>query len=173
MKTHSMLTYLLIGDAMAIGTIATLATDLWYQLLRRVAGLPPANWGMVGRWVGWFPRGVFAHRPIAASAAIRGELAIGWVFHYAVGIAYAALYLAIMRLGFGHPPTLGSALIFGLATIVAPWFVMQPALGMGFMAARAPRPAAVRGLNLSMHAIFGLGLYLGANVWQLARAWDL
>lgn len=129
--------------------------------------LPPANWGMVGRWVAGFPRGVFVHRPIGATAEIRGEVAIGWAFHYAVGIAYAALYLAIMRLGFGSEPTLGSALVFGIATIIVPWFVMQPALGLGFMAARTPKPAAVRAINISVHAIFGLGLYLGALAWQV------
>src|SRR5262249_47402861 len=32
---------------------------------------------------------------IAATPSIRGELAIGWGFHYEVGIVYAALYLAI------------------------------------------------------------------------------
>lgn len=158
--------FLLLPDAIAIGIVATFATDLWGQVLRRVAGVPPANWGMVGRWVGWFPRGVFAHRPISASAAIPGELAIGWVFHYVVGIIYAALYLAIVRLGFGSAPTLGSALLFALATIVAPWFIMQPALGLGFMSARAPKPAAVRAIGLSMHTVFGLGLYLGAIIWH-------
>lgn len=156
---------ILVRDAIAIGIVATLATDLWGQVLKR-AGVPSGNWGMVGRWVGWFPRGVFAHRPISASAAIPGELAIGWAFHYAVGIIYAALYLAIVRLGFGSAPTLGSALLFGLATIVAPWFIMQPALGLGFMAARAPKPAAIRAVGLSMHTVFGLGLYLGAIIGQ-------
>jgi hypothetical protein len=155
----------LVLDAMVLGVIATLATDLWAQVLKRVARVP-TNWGMVGRWVGWFPRGVFAHRPISTSGAIPGELAIGWAFHYAVGIAYAALYLAIVRLGFNSAPTFASALLFGLATIVAPWFIMQPALGLGFMAARAPKPAAARAIGLSMHTVFGLGLYLGVMIWQ-------
>jgi hypothetical protein len=79
-----------------------------------------------------------------------------------VGIAYAALYLAIMRLGLGSGPTLISALAFALVLLVAPWFIMQPALGLGFIAARAPNPRAVRAINVSVHAAFGLGLYLGA-----------
>jgi hypothetical protein len=43
--------------------------------------------GLVGRWVAWIPRGVFVHRPITATAKVRGEVAIGWAFHYVVGIA--------------------------------------------------------------------------------------
>lgn len=156
-------------EIIAIGVIATLATDLWQRLLRSI-GVPPANWGLVGRWVAGFSRGVFVHRTIAASPKVRGEVAIGWAFHYAVGIAYAALYLAIMTLGFGSEPTFGSALVFAIALLVAPWFVMQPALGLGFMAARTPRPAAVRTINLSVHAVFGLGLYLGAAVWLVGVA---
>jgi hypothetical protein len=77
------------------------------------------QWGLVGRWVAWMPRGVFIHRPIAATPQMRGETAIGWIFHYAVGIVYAALYLAIMRLGFDSGPTVVSALIFAIATIDA------------------------------------------------------
>jgi hypothetical protein len=42
---------------------------------------------------------------------------------------------------------------------------MQPALGLGFFAARAANPAAVRAINVSVHAAFGLGLYLGAIAW--------
>ena len=108
------------------------------------------------------PRGVFVHRPIAATPSIRGELAIGWGFHYVVGIAYAALYLAITRLVLASGPTLISALVFAIALLVVPWFVMQPALGLGFFAARTPQPSVTRIINISGHAAFGVGLYLGA-----------
>ena len=64
-------------EALVVGIIATLATDLWLWLLQ-IVGVPPANWALVGRWVAWMPRGVFVHRPIAATPSIRGELAIGW-----------------------------------------------------------------------------------------------
>jgi len=95
-------------EILVMGIVATLATDLWQRLLQATARLPPANWGLIGRWVAWFPRGVFVHRPISATASVRGELIIGWVFHYAVGIVYAGLYLAIMRLGSGQPSFLPS-----------------------------------------------------------------
>jgi hypothetical protein len=151
-------------EILMIGIIATLATDLWQRLLQAVAGLPPARWELVGRWVAWLPRGVLVHRPITATAPVRGELAIGWAFHYAVGIAYAAFYVAVMRLALGSGPTLISALVFAIALLVAPWFVLQPALGLGFMATRAPHPGVIRTINASVHAVFGIGLYLGALI---------
>ena len=153
-----------------MGIVATLAIDLWQRLLNAIAGLPPANWGLIGRWVAWFPRGVFVHRPISATASVRGEIIIGWVFHYAVGIVYAALYLTLMSLGFGTEPTLVSAVTFGLVLLVAPWFVMQPALGLGFMASHTPKPAVIRAVNVSVHAVFGVGLWLGAVAWRAGTA---
>ncbi|UPJ50511.1 DUF2938 family protein [Bradyrhizobium sp. 200] len=152
-------------ESTVVGSIATLVADLWYRLLQAVVGIPRANWGLVRRWVAGFPRGV-VHRPITATPPVRGELAIGWTFHYAVGIAYAALYLVILRSSLGSEPTLLSAVAFGLIVLVAPWFVMQPALGLGFMAAHTP-PTAVRSLNISVHAWFGVGLYLGATAWPM------
>jgi hypothetical protein len=146
-----------------MGIVATLATDLWQRLLQGVAGLPAADWGLIGRWAAWFPRGVFVHRPITATAQVRGERAIGWAFHYLVGIGYAALYFAIVKVMLGSGPTLLSALVFALVLLVAPWFIIQPALGLGVMAARAPHPAAIRAVNVSAHAIFGVGLYLDGS----------
>ena len=58
----------------------------------------------------WVLHGSFIHRPITATPKVPGEIAIGWAFRYAVGIAYAALYLTIMRFAFGSGLTLVSAL---------------------------------------------------------------
>jgi hypothetical protein len=158
----------MVAEIIVMGVVATLATDLWQRFLQMVAGLPPANWGLIGRWVGWFPRGVFIHQSIAATPAVPGELVLGWAFHYLVGLAYAALYLAIMKLGFASPPTLLSAVVFALLLLVAPWFVMQPALGLGVMASRTPRPVLARAVSASTHTAFGVGLWLGAVVWAAA-----
>ncbi len=156
-----------VAEIVTVGIVATLTGDLWQRFLLMI-GLPPPNWGLVGRWVAGFARGTFVHRPITATPKVPGEVAIGWAFHYAVGIAYAALYLAIMKFGFGSGPTLVSALVFSITLLIAPWFVMQPALGLGFVAARTPNPARVRAINISVHTVFGLGLYLGGLAWHAA-----
>jgi len=148
-------------DALWSGIVATLAADLWQRLLQGLAGLPPAPWGLVGRWIALMPRGVFAHRSIAAAPPAPGERALGWAFHYGVGVVYAALYLALLR-WFAAPPTLSSAVLFSLAMLVAPWLVMQPALGLGVFATRAPRPNVTRAVTVTTHAAFGIGLFVGA-----------
>jgi hypothetical protein len=114
---------------------------------------------MVGRWIGHMRDGQFTHLSIGSSPPIAHESLLGWVFHYVVGCIYAAIYLSYAALvAMGHP-TLKSAVVFGLVTILSPWLLMQPALGLGFCASKAPRPALVRMQNLIIHVVFGLALY--------------
>jgi hypothetical protein len=45
---------------------------------------------------------------------------------------------------------------------VFPLFVMQPALGLGVAASKAPKPTRARLKSLTTHTVFGLGLYMSA-----------
>lgn len=142
-----------------IGSVATLVTDLWAIVRKRVLGVPLPDYGLVGRWVAHMAHGRFRHDRIAASPAVRGERLIGWVTHFAVGIGFAAILLGICGVAWVRSPTVAPALLVGLATVAAPFLVMQPGMGAGIAASRTPRPAAARIQSLVTHAIFGLGLY--------------
>lgn len=153
-------------QAFLIGIIATIGVDIWAAVVKHGFRLPTANWGLVGRWFGHFPRGVFFHDPVASSPAIPHELAIGWVAHYCIGIVYAVAYLGVVQFVFSASPTLVSALVFGMVTLVAPWLIMQPGMGAGAFASRTPRPGLIRLVNLTMHVTYGACLYIG---WLLVR----
>lgn len=56
------------------------------------------------------------------------------------------------------------ALLFGLVTVLMPFLLMQPALGLGIAAANSSNPAKARLHSLLTHLIFGLGLYLAARL---------
>lgn len=144
-----------------IGVIATIGMDIWAAVAKHVLRLPTADWAMVGRWFGHMPRGIFVHRPISESAPIPNELVIGWIGHYVTGIVYGLAYLYLVRFLQPTGPSLKSALVFGLITVVVPWFIMQPAMGAGVFATKTPRPGLIRLINLSMHAVFGVSLYIG------------
>ena len=144
-----------------IGVIATMGMDIWAVVVKYVLRLPTADWAMVGRWFGHMPRGVFIHQPISASAPVPNELVIGWIGHYVTGVVYGLAYLYIVRVLLSSGPSLISALVFGLVTLAAPWLMMQPAMGAGVFATRAPSPNVMRLVNLSMHAVFGASLYAG------------
>lgn len=145
--------------AVLVGIGATMVMDAWAVIRKRWFGVPALDYALVGRWLAYMPRGRFRHHPIAASPAIRGERVIGWTVHYLIGVAFAALLLALWGEDWIRHPTLGPALIVGIGSVAAPFLVMQPALGAGLAARRTARPAAARFHSVLTHAIFGLGLY--------------
>jgi len=149
----------LLASAVLIGTGATALIDLWGVARKRLLGVPSLDYALVGRWLAWLPRGRFFHMPIATTPPVRGERLLGWVAHYAIGIAFAAVLLAVWGHGWLLAPTLGPAMLIGIGSVAAPFFVMQPAMGAGIAASRTPRPAIARLHSLVTHAVFGLGLY--------------
>ncbi|MBI3368952.1 MAG: DUF2938 domain-containing protein [Burkholderiales bacterium] len=152
-----------------IGIGATVVMDLWLMLLKRL-GVPSLNMAFIGRWAGHLLRGRFAHAAIGRARPIAGELAWGWLTHYAVGIVFAALLAALQGLAWMRHPSVLPAVAVGMATVVAPLFVMQPAMGSGFAASKTPAPLRNCLRSLANHTVFGLGLYLCAAaiapIWQ-------
>ncbi|MBI3447645.1 MAG: DUF2938 family protein [Acidobacteria bacterium] len=55
----------------------------------------------------------------------------------------------IQGLDWARSPALWPPLLIGLGTIVAPWFVMQPAMGAGIAASKTPNPGDARLRNLA------------------------
>ena len=155
------------GNAIFIGAGATLATDLWSLARRRWLGTPLADYGLVGRWFAYMARGRFRHERIAAAPAVRGERLLGWAVHYLTGIAFAGALLAIGGIAWARQPTLAPALAFGIATVAAPFLLMQPGMGAGIAASRTPRPNSARLQSLVTHAVFGLGLYAAGLALRL------
>jgi len=157
---------MLLAEGLFAGLLATILVDAWALFLQSAFRLPTTNWAMVGRWVGHLRHGRFVHDSIASAAPVAGEHALGWMIHYAIGLAYGVVYFWLVVGMVWIKPGLISAILFSLALLLAPWFVMQPGLGLGVFAHRAPKPWLIRGMNISVHTIFGVGLYLG---WLLAR----
>jgi hypothetical protein len=153
----------MIEQAILIGTGATAFLDLWSVARAWMTGAQKPDYAMVGRWLAWLPRGRFFHDAIARSAPVRGERAIGWIAHYAIGIAFAGILLACWGSGWARNPALVPALIIGIGSIAAPFLLMQPGMGAGIAASRTPDPRAARLRSLVTHTVFGLGLY--ASGW--------
>ena len=154
------------AQAVMIGAGATALLDLWSALLQRAFAMPSPNWSLVGRWVGHVARGRWMHPAIGKAAPVRGERVLGWTAHYAIGVAFASALLLIEGPDWARNPTLQPALIVGVATVVFPFFVMQPGMGLGFAASKAPHPTQARLRSLMTHAVFGMGLY--GTAWILA-----
>jgi Protein of unknown function (DUF2938) len=154
-----------------IGLGATVVMDLWAIARKRLLGVPPPDYGLVGRWLAHMAlRGRLRHERISAAPAVRGEHLIGWTAHYLTGISFAALLPAIWGSAWLRQPTLGPALLVGVGTVAAPFLLMQPGMGAGIAASRTPRPGAARLQSLATHTIFGLGLYAAGQATRLLYA---
>ena len=145
----------------AIGAGATLVMDAWLLLLNK-CGIPTLNFAFIGRWVGHLSRGQVMHAAIARSVPIRGERALGWAMHYATGIAFAALLLALTGPSWAATPSLLPALALGIATVAVPLLLIQPAMGAGIASSKTPTPLRNCLRSIANHGVFGLGLYLSA-----------
>lgn len=88
--------------------------------------------------------------------------------HYSIGVAFAILLLLIWGLDWAHAPSIWPAMAVGIGTIVAPWLVVQPAMGAGFAASQTPNPTATRIRNLASHAVYGFGVYASAVAVTIA-----
>ena len=151
----------LIG-ATAIGLGATLMMDLWKLFLKRAFSIPSLNYCLLGRWLRHMPRGTFRHASIGAAPQQPFECATGWIAHYTIGVGFALLFVGLASADWLARPTLLPVLLFGIGTVVFPFFVLQPSLGLGIASARAARPAQARLKSLATHTVFGFGLYVSA-----------
>ena len=151
-----------IVGAIATGSGATLVMDLWNLFLKRAFSIPSLNYCLLGRWLRHMPRGTFRHASINAAPKKPFECAVGWIAHYTIGVMFA---LVLVVLTSGHwlaRPTFLLALLYGVGTVVFPFFILQPSLGLGIAASRTPKPAQARLKSLVTHTVFGVGLYLSA-----------
>ena len=145
-----------------VGLGATLTFDMWGLFLKYAFRITPSNICLVGRWVRYMRAGVFQHANIAAAPRKPGECLIGWVAHYSIGVTFALAFIALAGLNWLQSPTPLPAIGFGIVTVLAPFCIMQPALGLGWAASKTSNPPQARLRSLLNHTAFGIGLYLSA-----------
>ena len=155
MTTHAVLL------AALVGILTTATSDVGSIIGSRlgVGGPGPRTSGpdIIGRWFGYMLRGRFSHANILQEPRLPGELPIGLAAHYLIGIIFT-FALGALVLALHLTSTILPAIAFGLATVVFPWFLMQPSQGLGFMGRNVPPPAHVARMSLFVHFVFGLAL---------------
>jgi Protein of unknown function (DUF2938) len=148
-----------------VGIGATAVMDIWLALIGRL-GVPTLNFAFIGRWAGHALRGRWTHEAIAKSPPVPGEAALGWFVHYAIGVCFAGVLAGVAGMAWMRSPSVLPALLLGMGTVVAPLFVMQPAMGAGFASSRTATPLKNCLRSVMNHAVFGVGLYLAAAALQ-------
>ena len=152
-----------------VGILACVVLDLWQRFLFLFFKIPPSNWAMVGRWLFLFLKSmVWVQRDLSEKRPIRNELYIGWGFHYAIAILYALLYFFLFKEGITSL-SLGDGVVFGIISVIVPWFFFMPAMGSGILANKTPNPFLACVLALIAHTIFGAAIGLFFNVFLLSN----
>jgi len=160
---HETIVFILV-----VGLGSTLILDGWVALLDRYAGLPATNWGMAGRWLAGFARGRLVLDPASRAPPSKAEYALGWAFHYAVGLGYAALLPTIWGADIVAAPEIMPFLVIGfLASSLAGLLVFMPGMGAGIFASKLPNQRQKIMTMSVAHAVFaaaqfGIALLLAA-----------
>jgi hypothetical protein len=154
---NSLLNFL---NPIVIGIGATLTFDLWGLFLKHTFKITPSNLCLVGRWILYMPEGVLKHSNIGSAPQKSAECAVGWIAHYTIGVILASLFVAFVGESWLQHPTLLPAILFGVVTVLMPFFIMQPSFGLGFAASKTPNPTQSRLRSLMNHIAFGSGLYV-------------
>jgi hypothetical protein len=151
-----------VAGAVLVGIGAVLIMDIWNVFLQRAFNISSLNFCVVGRWLSYMPLGTFRHANMASVPKRPAECAIGWTAHYLIGVAFALMLVLLTSGNWLEHPSLLPALLVGIGTVPIPYFIMQPALGLGIAAANTPNPIQARLKSLVTHTVFGIGLYLSA-----------
>ena len=152
----------LLARAAAAGALATIAMDLWNAFLLKAFKIPSLNLCFLGRWARHLEHGVARHVRIGASPAKPFECPVGWAVHYSIGVGLALGFALLVPRTWFVQPSLVPAISYGIATVVFPLFVLQPALGLGLASAATPHPWRARLKSLATHTVYGTGLYFSA-----------
>lgn len=154
-------TYTLLS-VLATGIGATLFMDAWNLFLQRAFRIPSLNYCLLWRWLLHIPGGTFRHANITSAPQKPFECAAGWIAHYTMGVVLAIGFVVLASGVWFESPTLLPALLYGIGTVVFPFFMMQPSLGLGIASSKAPNPTQARLKSLMTHTVFGIGLYVCA-----------
>ena len=141
-----------------IGIVSCLAMDMWQRLLKLLYDINPSDWGVVGRWfVLVVFRGKIYNPTIDEEVPIKNELMIGWIVHYSVAILYSVFFFILLKYEI-CVASLMNGIIFGLISVIIPWFFFMPVLGKGFLGIKTPSPFLACSLAVGSHIAIGASI---------------
>lgn len=146
-------------EMILMGLIATLVMDLLSILFAKLKIIhPPIGSEIVGRWTLYMFRGKFIHKDIYQTPAMSNEKTAALLSHYLIGIILAGVYLFLELKVPVVRHHLWVPLVFGIATVLLPWFWLYPSIGLGFLASKSPGRSPYIVTSLVNHTDFGLGM---------------
>ena len=147
-----------IFHIIVVGIVSCVVMDVWQRLLKLLYGINTSDWSVVGRWfVLVFSERKIYNPTIDQVAPIKNELMIGWTVHYSVAILYSIFFYILLEYGICSA-SLINGIIFGLISVVVPWFFFMPVLGKGFLGMKTPSPLMACSLAVGSHIAIGASI---------------
>jgi len=141
-----------------IGIVSCVVMDVWQRLLKLLYSINPSDWSVVGRWFVLVVSERQIYNPtIDQATPIKNELMIGWIVHYSVAILYSIFFYILLEYGICSA-SLINGIIFGLISVVVPWFFFMPVLGKGFLGMKTPSPLMACSLAVGSHIAIGASI---------------
>ena len=152
---------MIIVEAILMGMFATYFMDFFAGILAKRKLIHPfMEPEAIGRWFLYMFRGKFVHIDIRETPALKNERLWCLISHYLIGIVLAGTYLFLeLKLPIIRDQ-IWLTVLFGIVTVVLPWFWLLPSIGFGFMASKSSIRSLVIRTNLINHTNFGLGLLI-------------
>jgi len=148
----------LIVTGVVAGMFGTLVMDSLNHLFARTGMLSKIDIGMIGRMSAGWARGRFRYRHPGEMERVDNEMLYGYITHYAIGVGLALTYVLGWDLLVGGPASPVWALVYGIATTVAPHFLIFPSMGLGVFGRRSPEGIRSTLSSLANHLFYGIGL---------------
>jgi hypothetical protein len=154
-------------EMVLMGVVATIVMDLVAPQLAKVKIIHPLiGPEAVGRWILYMFRGKFIHTDINKTPPLNNERMVSLLFHYLIGIGLAGVYLLLEARAPAIRHQLWMPLIFGIATVLLPWFWLYPSIGIGVLASKAEKKSRYIINSLVNHTNFGLGLLIWVAIFR-------
>ena len=143
-----------------VGVLGTLVMDVLNLLFSRTGLIHKIDVGSIGRMsAGWARGRFFFNHPSEMPDADRAVM-LGYITHYAIGVALAYLYFIGWEMLVGGEPSTVWAIVYGVATTVVSYFYVFPSRGLGLCGWKSPDGIKSPLSSLFNHLFFGLGMAL-------------
>ncbi|MFC1639518.1 DUF2938 family protein [Gemmatimonadota bacterium] len=151
----------LVVTGVVAGVLGTLVMDSGNRLFAATGMISKIEVGMIGRMaVGW-ARGRFRYGHPSEMERGANEMLYGYVTHHIIGVGLAVPYVIGWDLLVGGPVSPVWTIAYGLATTVAPYFLVFPSVGLGVFGRRSPEGIRAPLSSLANHLFYGVGLAVG------------
>ena len=155
----------LVVACVVAGVLGTAAMDLGNGLFSRAGILSKIDVGMIGRMAAGWRGGRLRYGHPSEMEEVAGEKAYGYLTHYAIGVGLAVVYVLGWRVLFGGSASPPWAIVFGVATTVASWFFVYPAMGFGVLGRRSPDGLRAVLSPLANHFFYCVGMAGGVALF--------